>query len=124
MTFLRPLHPAHAGRGRKVMDYCIVLVTVSSAAEAQTIARALVEARLAACVNIIPGLTSIYRWEGQVCEDSELLLVIKTKGQQVAALQERLAHLHSYALPEVIALPICDGSTRYLAWLESCLTSP
>lgn len=106
------------------MDYCVVLVTVSSETEAQAIARALVEERLAACVNIIPGLTSIYRWEEKICEDRELLLVIKTQGQKVAALRERIVHLHSYAVPEVIALPIADGSARYLEWLDSCLTAP
>ena len=79
------------------MDYCVVLVTVSSESEAKTIARALVEERLAACVNIIPGLTSIYRWEEKICEDRELLLVIKTQGHKMAALRERIAHLHSYA---------------------------
>ena len=68
------------------MDYCVVLVTVSSETEAKTIARTLVEERLAACVNIIPGLTSIYRWEEKICEDRELLLVIKTQGQKVATL--------------------------------------
>jgi periplasmic divalent cation tolerance protein len=106
------------------MDHCIVLVTVGSETEAQTIARTLVEERLAACVNIIPGLTSIYRWEGQVCEDRELLLLIKTQAGKVAALRDRIGHLHSYAVPEVIALPITDGSARYLAWLDSCLTPP
>jgi len=106
------------------MDYCVVLVTVSSEAEAQTIARMLVEERLAACVNIMPGLTSIYRWEGQVCEDRELLLLIKTRAEKVAALRDRIVHAHSYALPEVIALPIIDGSAPYLAWLDSCLTPP
>jgi periplasmic divalent cation tolerance protein len=106
------------------MDYCVVLVTASSETEAKTIARALVEERLAACVNIIPGLTSIYRWEGNICEDRELLLVIKTQGQKVAALRERIMHLHSYALPEVIALPITEGSVRYLEWLDSCLAAP
>jgi periplasmic divalent cation tolerance protein len=106
------------------MDYCVVLVTVSSEPEAKTIARTLVEERLAACVNIIPGLTSIYRWEEKITEDRELLLVIKTQGQKVAALCERIVHLHSYAVPEVIALPIADGSARYLEWLDSCLTAP
>jgi periplasmic divalent cation tolerance protein len=106
------------------MDYCAVLVTVSSETEAKTIARALVEERLAACVNIIPGLTSIYRWEENICEDRELLLVIKTQGQKVAALRDRIVHLHSYAVPEVIALPITEGSAPYLAWLDSCLTAP
>ena len=106
------------------MDYCVVLVTVSSESEGKGIARALVEERLAACVNIIPGLTSIYRWEGKICEDQELLLVIKTQGQKVAALCERIGHLHSYAVPEVIALPIAEGSARYLEWLDSCLAAP
>jgi periplasmic divalent cation tolerance protein len=106
------------------MDYCVVLGTVSSEPEAKIIARTLVEERLAACVNIIPGLTSIYRWEGKVCEDSEILLVIKTRGQKVAALCERIVQLHSYAVPEVIALPISEGSARYLEWLDSCLTAP
>jgi periplasmic divalent cation tolerance protein len=106
------------------MDYCVVLVTVSSESEAKAIARALVEERLAACINIIPGLTSIYRWEGKICEDRELLLVIKTQGRKVAALRERIVPMHSYAVPEVIALPITDGSARYLEWLESCLSAP
>jgi periplasmic divalent cation tolerance protein len=106
------------------MDYCVVFVTVSSETEAKTIARALVEERLAACVNIIPGLTSIYRWEEKICEDRELLLVIKTKVEKVAALRDRIVHLHSYAVPEVIALPIAEGSARYLEWLDSCLTAP
>jgi periplasmic divalent cation tolerance protein len=105
------------------MEYCVVLVTVSSETEAKTIARTLVEERLAACVNIIPGLTSIYRWENNICEDRELLLVIKTQGQKVAALRERIVHLHSYAVPEVIALPIVEGSARYLEWLDSCLSA-
>ena len=106
------------------MDHCVVLVTVSSESEAKTIAHTLVEERLAACVNIIPGLTSIYRWEGNICEDRELLLVIKTQGQKVVALRERIVHLHSYAVPEVIALAIADGSARYLEWLDSCLAPP
>jgi periplasmic divalent cation tolerance protein len=104
------------------MDYCVVLVTVGSETEARTIARALVEERLAACINIIPGLTSIYRWEGQVCEDREFLLLIKTQGEKVTELRDRIGHLHSYAVPEVIALPIFAGSARYLEWLDSCLT--
>lgn len=106
------------------MDRCVVLVTVSSETEAQTIARALVEERLAACVNIIPGLISIYRWEGQVYEDRELLLLIKSHAEKITALRERIGYLHSYAVPEVIALPITDGSAPYLAWLDSCLTPP
>jgi periplasmic divalent cation tolerance protein len=105
------------------MDFCVVLVTVSSEAEAKRIARTLVEERLAACVNLIPGLTSIYHWEGKLCEDRELLLVIKTQRQQVPALCARMEQVHSYTVPEVIALPIVEGSARYLAWLASCLPS-
>ena len=105
------------------MDSYVLLVTVSSVTEAKTIARALVEERLAACINIIPGLSSIYQWQGKVCEDQELLLLIKAQGSQVAALRERIAYLHSDVVPEVITLPISDGSTRYLKWLDSCLAS-
>ena len=105
------------------MDFCVVLVTVSSEAEAKRIARTLVEERLAACVNLIPGLTSIYHWEGKLCEDRELLLVIKTQRQQVPALCARMEQVHSYTVPEVIALRIVEGSVRYLAWLASCLPS-
>lgn len=104
------------------MDSHVLLVTVNTATEAKTIARTLVEERLAACVNIISGLSSIYQWEGEVYEDQEVLLLIKTQALKVAALRERIAHLHSYVVPEVIALPISDGSTRYLKWLDSCLT--
>lgn len=104
------------------MDFCVVLVTVSNETEAKTMARALVEERLAACVNIIPGLTSIYRWEETVCEGRELLLIIKTQEQQFAALCERITHLHSYTVPEVIALPISAGAGPYLEWLTSCMT--
>src|SRR5215475_5701263 len=104
------------------MDSCVVLTTVGSTIEAKTIARALVEERLAACVNVIPEITSIYRWAGKVCEDGECLLVIKSQGRQVAALRERIMQLHSYAVPEVLDLPISGGSPRYLQWLDRCLT--
>ena len=104
------------------MDSCVVLTTVGSTIEAKTIARALVEERLAACVNVIPEITSIYRWAGKVCEDGECLLVIKSQVPHVAALRERIIQLHSYALPEVFALPLSDGSPRYLQWLDRCLT--
>lgn len=104
------------------MDAYVLLVTVNSATEAKTIARTLVEERLAACINIIPGLSSIYQWKGEVYEDQELLLLIKTQASKAAALRERILDLHSYVGPEIIALPISDGSTHYLKWLDSCLT--
>ena len=95
----------------------VILVTTGSEAEAETIARALVEERLAACVNIINPIRSIYRWEGKVADDREWLLVIKTQSQRFAAVEKKIQALHSYQVPEVIALPILQGSTPYLHWL-------
>jgi uncharacterized protein involved in tolerance to divalent cations len=100
-------------------DKCVVLVTCANAAEASRIARAVVEARLAACVNILPGsVTSIYRWKGRVESARERLLLIKTSRKRLAKLQAAVERLHSYDVPEFIALPIAAGSRAYLAWLE------
>jgi periplasmic divalent cation tolerance protein len=100
-------------------DKCVVLVTCGSVAEAKRIARAVVKARLAACVNILPGaLTSIYRWKGKVESARERLLLIKTSRKRLAKLQAEVERLHSYEVPEFIALPVVAGSRRYLVWLE------
>lgn len=96
----------------------IVLTTCPDAETAGRIARALVEERLAACVNILPPMRSVYRWKGQVEEASELLLVIKSVTAQFAALRDRLQALHPYELPEIVAVPILDGLPEYLAWLN------
>jgi periplasmic divalent cation tolerance protein len=96
----------------------LVLVTCASATEARRIARAVVEARLAACVNILPGaVTSVYRWKGKVETASERLLLIKTSQKCLAKLREAVERLHSYDVPEFIALPIAAGSRAYLDWL-------
>ena len=95
----------------------VVLSTAGSADEAERIATALVEERLAACVNLVPGLTSIYRWQGAVERASEILLVIKTRRARVTALVARLTALHGYDVPEAIVLPIDGGGKPYLAWL-------
>ena len=95
----------------------LMLVTVPHRELAGQIARALVEERLAACVNVVPGLRSIYRWRGQVEEDDELLLIIKTRQERVADVEARVIALHSYDTPEVISLAIEAGSARYLDWL-------
>lgn len=95
----------------------LVLITAGSQQEAETIARALVAERLAACVNIVPGITSIYRWQGEVQRDQELLLVVKTRRDVLDDLVRRVQELHSYDLPETIALPLVGGSAPYLAWL-------
>lgn len=106
----------------KLTDKMVVLVTCSSAKEARRLARAVVEARLAACVNILPGdVTSIYRWKGKVESARERLLLIKTSRARLAKLRAIVKRLHSYEVPEFIALPIESGSPKYLAWLEESL---
>jgi periplasmic divalent cation tolerance protein len=103
-------------------DKYLVLVTCKSAAEARRIARAVVEERLAPCANILPGpVTSIYRWKGKVESAQELLLLIKTSRKRLTKLQAAVERLHSYDVPEFIALPIASGSRAYLAWLEGAL---
>jgi periplasmic divalent cation tolerance protein len=105
-----------------VTDKCLVLVTCASAAEARRIARAVVEARLAACVNILPGaVTSIYRWKGRVESARERLLFIKTSRKRLAKLQTVVERRHSYDVPEFIALPISAGSRAYLDWMDGAL---
>jgi periplasmic divalent cation tolerance protein len=98
-------------------DALVVLVTTPSPERAAEIARALVEERLAACGNVVPGLRSIYRWEGKVQEDAEALLVLKTTRARFDALRDRVLALHPYEVPEVIALPVEAGSARYLGWI-------
>lgn len=97
--------------------YVAVFITASSEDEAARIARALVEERLAACVNIIPAVRSIYRWEGKVEESAETMLIAKTDAGNMAPLIERVRALHSYTTPEIIALPVADGYGGYLEWL-------
>jgi periplasmic divalent cation tolerance protein len=98
----------------------VVLVTAPPGEMARTIARRLVDARLAACVNIVPSIESIYRWEGQRCEETEWLLVIKTRKPLFERLAAEVKALHNYTVPEIIALPIVTGSVEYLRWvLES-----
>jgi periplasmic divalent cation tolerance protein len=86
--------------------------------EARRIGRALVEERLAACCNLVAGLRSIYRWKGKVCDDPEVLMVIKTTADCFEALAERVTELHSYDVPEVVSMPITEGSEAYVKWLQ------
>jgi len=95
----------------------IVLCTVPDPACAERIATALVEERLAACVNALPGVSSTYRWEGKVERANEVLLVMKCTADRYPALQARILALHPYTLPEVIALEVTDGSAPYLDWI-------
>lgn len=99
------------------MKFVVVLTTVGADFDARSLARALVELRLAACVNIIERVASIYRWEGNVTEDSEQLLVIKTADDRVAPLREELFRRHPYSVPEFVVLPVAETSASYGAWL-------
>jgi periplasmic divalent cation tolerance protein len=100
-------------------DKIVVLVTCSSLSEARKIARSLVKRRLAACVNILrPPVESIYWWKRKVESARELLLVIKASSERFAALQNEVHRLHSYDVPEIIALPIAAGSRDYLSWIS------
>jgi len=96
----------------------VVLVTCPSPKIGENIARALVEDRLAACVNVVSGLISIYRWQGKVCRDAETLLLIKTRRTKFSALSRRVKALHPYSVPEIIALPVGVGSGPYLSWVR------
>ena len=100
------------------MDKIAILVTASSMDEAANIGRTLVEEGLAACANIVEGVRSIYRWKGEVCDDRECLMVIKTTAANFDAIEKRVRELHSYEVPEVIALTIVKGSKPYLDWVE------
>ncbi len=105
-------------------DTLVVLVTAPSAEKAAEIARALVEERLAACGNVVPGIRSVYRWEGKVCEDAEALLLLKIPAARLDAVAARVAALHPYELPEVVALRIEGGSARYLDWILRSASPP
>jgi periplasmic divalent cation tolerance protein len=104
-------------------DKRIVLTTASSEEEAQKIARHLVERRLAACVNIVPQIKSIYRWQGNVEEASEWLLIVKTTAAAFVQVREAIAELHSYEVPECVCLNIEDGSPAYLEWIAESVSA-
>jgi periplasmic divalent cation tolerance protein len=97
----------------------IALSTCGSAEDAARLAQELVSRRLAACVNIVPGVRSFYWWENSVQDDSEFLLVIKTRVEALPQLQAALLELHSYDVPEFVVLPIVDGASAYLRWIDA-----
>ncbi len=105
-----------------VTDKIVVLTTCDSEEQGQLLARHLIEHRLAACVNILPGARSVYRWKDRIEDAAEFVLVIKSRRDVFTKLREAIAHLHSYETPEVIALPVVDGSETYLNWLDGELT--
>ncbi|GEM_PF-317057 len=111
--------PCRPDKVNAVMDFRLLYITTSKIEEARKIGTALVEARLVACANIIPGLESIYWWQGSVVNDSEVLLVVKTRAEHVEAVIDKVKELHSYTCPCVVAMPILAGNPDYMRWLET-----
>jgi periplasmic divalent cation tolerance protein len=101
----------------------VVLVTAPGAESALALGRALVDERLAACVNVVPGVTSIFVWEGKREEAAEALLVIKTRAERYPALEERVRQLHPYSVPEVLAVPVQAGAPAYVRWVRDSVIS-
>jgi periplasmic divalent cation tolerance protein len=101
-----------------VTGQSVVLMTAPDAATAERIARALVEERLIACANLLPGVTSVYRWEGRVQAEAEVLVVMKTREALLPALFERAAALHPYQVPELVAAPVAAGLAAYCRWVD------
>ncbi|MBT3880357.1 MAG: divalent-cation tolerance protein CutA [Candidatus Scalindua sp.] len=99
-------------------DYIVIYITTGSVNEAEKIGRALVEEKLAACSNIISPIRSIYRWQGKICDDKEALMVLKTRKKHFEQIVKRVETLHSYDVPEIIAIPIIEGSSKYMSWLN------
>jgi len=104
-------------------DKIVVFSTCASEEEAARIARLLVEGRLAACVNVVPGARSFYRWQGAVESTAEWMLVIKSTRGRFEALRAELEKAHSYDVPEVVALPVVDGAPNYLSWIEESVSA-
>jgi periplasmic divalent cation tolerance protein len=100
-------------------EHLLVLSSCPDAASAQALSTALLSERLAACVNRMPGVKSMYRWQNQVERDDEVLLLIKTRADLYPQLEAMIKDMHPYELPEIIAVPISQGSAEYLAWIDS-----
>ena len=98
-------------------DALVVLTTVASDEDAVTLIRALLDRRLVACGTVLPGARSLYRWDGKVADEHEVVVVLKTRADRLAALEHAFAELHPYKLPELLALPVAAGLDRYLAWI-------
>ena len=101
-----------------LLEYRIVLCTIDSIKNANELAHNLVKARLAACVNIVSGVTSVYEWENAICEENEYLLIIKTKSDLYKKLETKIKEFHPYEVPEIVSLKIDNGSKSYLDWID------
>lgn len=103
------------------MGAIVVVTTVGDEEQALLIARELVARRHAACVNVVPGMRSVYRWQGKICRDTEYLLMIKTLAEEYEAVAAAIRELHSYELPEILAFDVALGDDRFLAWIRDCV---
>ena len=101
--------------------FILVITTSGSDSEAKKLAQALIENKLAACVNIIPSITSIFRWEGKISAEPELMLIAKSHQKFFSKIKEKILSIHSYDIPEIISVPISEGSEEYLKWIEEQL---
>jgi periplasmic divalent cation tolerance protein len=99
-------------------EFIVVLVTASNQKEAEAIANDLVTARLVACANIIGGVHSLFHWKGKIAKEQEVLIIMKSRGEFFERIEKRVRQVHSYDVPEIIALPLLKGSTPYLDWLR------
>ncbi len=99
-------------------NHIVIYITAGSVSEAKKIGHTLVEEKLVACSNIISPIRSIYSWQGKICDDKEALMMLKTKKKLFKQIIKRVEELHSYDVPEIIAIPIIDGSSKYLSWIN------
>jgi periplasmic divalent cation tolerance protein len=100
------------------MEHIVIFITASSAEEAEKISNALVENKLVACSNIVSPIRSIFHWQGEICKEDEVLLILKSVKTKFTEIVDAVKKLHSYETPEIIALPIIDGSPEYLQWVS------
>jgi periplasmic divalent cation tolerance protein len=107
-----------------VTDKVVIMVTAASRRECRKIARHLVEARLAACVNVTQAVESLYRWEGKIADEKEFVLFIKSTRDLFPEIKAEISRIHSYHTPEIICLPIIDGSRNYLQWVSDSVKAP
>jgi len=103
-------------------DGIVLLVAASSTKEAEGIAKTLVEERLVACVNILPPMHSLFHWKGELCRENEVLLVLKSRQRVLKKIVRRVKELHSYEVPEIIALPVIGGSEDYITWIQESIS--
>lgn len=102
-------------------DYCLGMTTIGTAEDAARLAKELVDRRLVACANVIPGLRSFYHWQGKLCDETEWLVLLKTHVEKIDAIKQAFKELHPYEEPELVFVPIGEGSPTYLQWLDSSI---